>query len=69
MQGGGQMTRHSTSERFKLVIEDAGGADLEDSKDSRLKRLLKTMLRQFAFRLVEIHPSLDEGTMKEGSDT
>jgi hypothetical protein len=42
---------------------------LEDSKDSRLKRLLKTMLRQFAFRLVEIHPSLDEGTMKEGSDT
>jgi hypothetical protein len=63
------MTRRSKGERFKLVIEDAGGTELHDSKNARLKRLLKTMLRQFAYRLVEIHPSLDEGTMKEGSDT
>jgi hypothetical protein len=62
------MTRRNTGERFRMVIEDTGGTELEGSADARLKRLLKTMLRAFRFRLVEIHPSLDEGTLKDGSD-
>ena len=63
------MTRQH-GERFKLVIEDTGGMELEGSADARLKRLLKLMLRGFKFRLVEIHPAENSGTidMREGSD-
>lgn len=63
------MTRQNGA-RFKLVIEDTGGTELEGSSDARLKRLVKIMLRGFKFRLIEIHPADNSGTidMREGSD-
>lgn len=63
------MTRQHC-ERFRLILEDAGGTELEGSADARLKRLVKLMLRGFHFRLLEIHPADNSGTidMREGSD-
>jgi hypothetical protein len=63
------MTRRSTGERFKLVIEDAGATDAEGSTDSRLKRLVKLALRGFRFRVVEIHPADNSGTITLTEDS
>ncbi len=62
------MTRQH-GERFKLVIEDTGGMELEGSADARLKRLVKLMLRGFKFRLVEIHPAGEDGTIRLTEDS
>jgi hypothetical protein len=63
------MTRRSKGERFKLVIEDAGATDAEGTTDCRLKRLLKLALRGFRFKVVEIQPAGEDGTIRLTEDS
>jgi hypothetical protein len=62
------MTRQH-GERFRIILEDLGATDAEGSADSRLKRLMKLALRGFRFRLIEIHPADNSGTITLTEDS
>jgi hypothetical protein len=62
------MTRQH-GERFKIILEDLGATDAEGTTDCRLKRLLKLALRGFRFKVVEIHPADNSGTIPLTEDS